>query len=190
MNHWSLTHLDLIGFSSTIEQPTLPRILAPVFRVRADHTVVLLPPFSMVADEVFNFTLSEPEEFASFVHQQKLTRLREPFTGKTNHDLWVDVDGQVTYSPKFEVKKKFKLIFDEHLKLAAKKLVNREYEAARQDANIARAVNPSHIDPLVIRASAERLAGLNSDLAFTRHIAKNYISPDEFERLLQRGLGD
>ncbi|MCX6982184.1 MAG: hypothetical protein NTV08_15745 [Verrucomicrobia bacterium] len=187
--HWSLLSLDIIGFASVIETPTLPRVLAPVFRERAEADSVLLPPFSVVGDEVFNCTPSNMQEFEVLVGQGKLTRLPHVIPGKTNYDLWVNAEGVVAYNAKAAVKKALEGIFTERLKLAEEKFAKQDYAAAGHHASVARAVKPSHLDPLVIRAAAERLLGLHAQVAFTRDIASAYISPAEFDQLVKARTG-
>ncbi len=190
MNHWTLYQLDIIGFASTLESPNLPRVLAPVFRVRDQPDLVLLPPFSVLFDEVFNVTSSNSAEFEDLVAQQKLTRLAEPFVAKLHHELWVNVEGLVAYSPKGEVKKAFDQLFKTHLAQAEASLAAGDYASAGQHAAIAHAAKPANLAPLVIRATAERLAGELSQFAFTRHLASDYVSPQEFDQLVAARTGN
>lgn len=185
----TLLHFDIIGFASTIETPALPRVLAPVFRDRTQADVILLPPFTVVGDEVFNVTQTNTAEFDALVAQEKLTNLDVPIPAKTNHDLWVNPEGHVVYAPKVEVKKAFRALFTKHLALAEAELVAMNSEAACQHAAIARAVNPGHLDPLVIRATAERQLGDMTRFAFTRHIAEDIVAPAEFDRLIEVRMG-
>ena len=189
MTSFTLTNLDIIGFASIIETPTLPRVLAPVFQVRTQEDTVLLPPFTVSGDEVFNVTVANRAEFDALCTQEKLTPLQNVIPAKVNHDLWVNPEGQTAYQSKAEVKKTFQHLFDEHLRLAEQHLSAAEPEPACQHAAIARAVNPGHLDPLIIRATAEILLGEPSRLSFTRHIAEDIVAPFEFDKLLQARLG-
>jgi hypothetical protein len=189
MKYWSLFNLDIIGFASVLESPTLPRVLAPVFRDRNQPEMVLLPPFSLVADEVFNATPVPVSELEALAIQKRVTAFGEPLRAKLNHDLWVDADGFVAYEPKAVVKSTFGDIFTKHLALAEERLAAKDYTGAGQHAAIARAVKPSHLDPLVIRAAAERLSGQHAQVSFTRHIAADYVSAGEFERLVDARTG-
>ena len=188
--HWSLLNLDIAGFASVLETPTLPRVLAPVFRDRNQQHVLLLPPFTLVGDEVFNATCCSVAEFEAMSVQGKLTRLEKPIPGKMNHDLWLNPEGIVAYDSKSAVKRAFADIFTKHLALAEEKLGTQDYDAACQHAAIARAVKPSHLDPLVIRAAAERMSGQTSRFAFTCHIATDYVSAAEFDQLVDARTGE
>lgn len=183
--HWSLLNLDIIGFASTLEKPTLPRILAPVFRDRDEPDRVLLPPFTVIGDEVFNAVASTMAEFEDMVVAEKLTSLTETIPGQVGHDLWVDTEGEIGYDLKAQVKKAFEEIFTTHLARAGKHFAEKDYAIACQHADIARAVKPSHIDPLVIRAASESLMGLTSRLAYTRSVAAAYVSLIEFDVLVE-----
>lgn len=185
----TLYDFDIIGFASTIETPALPRVLAPVFRDRTQLDTILLPPFTVVGDEVFNVTTTNSAEFDSLLAQGKLTALGVHISAKPNHDLWVNPEGQVSYLPKIEVRKAFKALFTKHLALAEAELAAMNQEAACQHAAIARAVNPGHLDPLVIRATAERQLGDMTRFAFTRHIAEDIVAPAEFDRLIEARMG-
>ena len=189
MTSFTLTDLDIIGFASILETPTLPRLLAPVFRERASTDFVLLPPFTLQFNEVFNVTQTNTAGLEALVAQEKLTLLQPPIAAQTNHDLWVNPEGQVAYAPKAEVKKAFIDLFEKHLALAEAGLAARSYEAACQHAAIARAVNPGHLAPLIIRATAERSLGLLAPFAFTRHIAKDIVTSAEFDRLIKDRTG-
>tara|TARA_R110002049_G_scaffold123907_1_gene279248 strand:+ start:803 stop:1456 length:654 start_codon:yes stop_codon:yes gene_type:complete len=189
MTSFTLTDLDIIGFASIIETLTLPRVLAPVFQVRTQQDTVLLPPFTVNGDEVFNVTVSNRAEFDALCAQEKLTPLAPAIPAKVNHDLWVNPDGQTAYQPKAEVKRTFNRLFTEHLNLAEEKLAAGDNDAACRHAAIARALKPAHLDPLIIRATAEILLGETSRLAFTRHIAEDIVAPLEFDKLIQNRLG-
>jgi hypothetical protein len=190
MTVFTLTDLEIIGFACTLEAPALPRLLAPVFRNRVSPEVVLLPPFTLQNNEIWNLTQTNPAEFDALVAQRKLTPLSAPIPAKVNHDLWVNPEGSVAYESKAYVKRAFTRLFEKHLALAEQKLIAKDYEVARHHADIARAVNPSRVDPLVIRAAAERSLGQHSRFAFTRHIAEDIVTPDDFDRLIQSRMGD
>ena len=185
----TLFNLDIIGLASIVEAPTLPRVLAPVFRDRTSPDSVILPPFTVIGDEVFNFHPAGMAEFEALVSQEKLTSLPAPIAAKVNHDLWVNPDGHVAYEPKAEVKKAFKQLFKDHLALAEQFLSAKDFGAACQHAAIARAVNPVHLDPLIIRAVAERSLGQHTRFAFTRHLAEDIVTPAEFDQLIQARMG-
>ena len=189
MNHWEILKLEIIGYASTLGTPVLPRVLAPVFRCLEQPDQILLPPFTQTVDEVFNAGESTVAEFHYLVTAEEATPLPEAIRGKVSHDLWVNAEGEVAYDPKGAVKKAFGEIFKKHLAIAEEKLKEKEYELACEHAAIARAVNPSHIDPLVIRGAAERLMADWSRFAFTRHIASSYLSPVEFDRLVNALAG-
>lgn len=184
MTCWSLYDLIVIGFASTIERPTLPRVLAPVFRARETPEVILLPPLRLLADEVFDATVADTAEYEALLAQEKLTRFPEE-QAKLNHDLWVAENGSVSYSPKTEVKAAFKGMFRTHLELAKRALTDRNFTAVARHAAVARACDPAHLDPLIVRAAGEKIAGHDSQLAFTCRIASRYISLEEFNRLVE-----
>ncbi len=184
MKNYSIFAFDLIGFASFVEKPTLPRVLAPVLQNRDSPSMILLPPLRLVGDEIFEATESDREEFAALILQRRLTALEESFAGKSNYDLWVNPKGVIAYEPKATVKVAFKRIFDEHIRDAQEQLVAQDYAAALRAAAIARAVNPSHLDPLVIRAVAERMLHQRAEADFTRHLASNYISVREFDQIV------
>jgi hypothetical protein len=187
--HWSLLNLDIIGFASVLETPVLPRVLAPVFRDRTKPETVLLPPFTVVGDEVFNAGLTTMSELDSFVAQKKVTLVEHPIAAKVRHELWVDDKGAVSYSSKPAVKQALEQIFSTHLAAANDELAAKHYDAACEHAAVARAVMPAHIDPLVIRAAAELMTGQTSRLGFTKDIARHYLSPAEFDQLVQERAG-
>lgn len=190
MKHWSLHHLDIIGFASILESPTLPRVVAPVFRDRDKPDCVLLPPFSLIGDEVFNVGESSLAEFESLIAGEKVTRLESPIAGATLHELWVNDRGEVKYTLKAEMQTAFERIFQDRMRLAEEALANRDFAVASQHAVIARAAQPSSVDPLVIRAAAEKLSGDLSRFAFTKDIVRRLLSPADFDRLVALKCGE
>lgn len=190
MNHWSLLDFDIIGFASVVETPTLPRVLPLVFRKRDESEKILLPPFNLIFDEIFGATESDSEELEDLIAKEQITRLPEPMPGKIAHDLWVNENGKVSYNPKAEVQEAFKDIFTKHLESARKALEKKDYAAAGRHAAVARAVNPTHLDPLVIRAATEQLTGKTSQVNFTRHLASSHISVDRFDRMMAEIIGE
>lgn len=188
MTHWSLHDLDIIGFSSVLEAEPLPRILAPIFQSRQTPDLVIMPPFCLVSDEVFKGNLSTLDELDAFEARQQVTRLATAFQGQPNHDLWVNDKGEVAYDRKSKVKSEFQKIFDRHLMLAKEKLAEQDWKAACDAAAIARAMNPNHLDPLIILGQAELQMGDLKRFAFTQYIATELIAAAEFEKLVREKL--
>jgi hypothetical protein len=190
MNHWSLFKLEIVGFASVIGPDPLPRILPPVFRSRENEDIFILPPFAVSGDEVFNATQVGRSDFEALVDKGSITPLDTAIPADTNRDLWVDAEGQIHYDLKSTARKAFEQIFEKHLALAQESLDAREYAAVGRHTAIARAVKPSHLNPLVLRATAEKLADKHQEAAFTRHIASAYVSPAEFDQLVKARIGD
>jgi len=187
--HWSLLNLDLVAHGGIIGAPALPRVLASVYRDRESGDI-LLPPFSVVGDEVFNAVLASDQELEEQIARESLSRLPQPIPAQVGFDLWVDDGGVVSYDAKSRVKQAFEALFQKHLEQANRSLDAQQWEQACQHSVIARSVKPSHLDPLVIRAVAESKLGDLSRLSFTRHLAADYVSATEFDRLVAARLGD
>jgi len=47
-NTWPISALDVIGYFSLLEEKVLPRVLPPVYQVREQHGIVLLPPYTEI----------------------------------------------------------------------------------------------------------------------------------------------
>lgn len=182
---FDLASLEIIGYASTVETPTLPRVLAPVFRVRGTPDQILFPPYSLQATEVWKAHLGNRAEFEEFIAKKKITQLDPPLPAKVLHDLWVNPEGEVTYAPKAEVKKAFETLYEKHLNLAEAKLAEKDFEAAARHAAVARSVDPGKLDPLIIRGVTEFSLEDQSYYEFTRELAGKIVKPAEFDQLVQ-----
>lgn len=181
---FDLDSLEIIGYASKLETPTLPRVLAPVFRVRAEEDLILFPPFTILAAEVLKAHQGNRAEFEEFIAKGKLTQL--PTTqAKVQHDLWVNPEGEVSYAPKAEVKKAFEELYAKHLSLAEAKLAEKDFEAAARHAAVARSMDPGKLDPLIIRGVTEFSLEDQSYYEFTRELAEKIVKAEEFDRLVQ-----
>lgn len=185
MKSWRIDQLHIIGYSSALEQPVLPRVLPPVFQVRDEPDTILMAPFSRVGEDIIAPVEVTVGEFDDFVAQGKATKLEAPIPGRADHDLWVNDLGTVRYEARAIVKNALATLFSEHLLAATQKLSTKAYADAARHAAVARAANPAHLDPLVIRAAAERLEGKTSQVAFTQHLAEKYIAQGEFRHLVE-----
>lgn len=188
---FDLAALEIIGYSSTLATPTLPRVLHPVFRVRgADQ--ILFPPYTVQGTEVWKAHIGNQAEFEEFIAKEKLTLLDSPLPAQPHHDLWVSPEGVVTYAPKAEVKKAFEKLYAEHLNLAEAKLAENDFEAAARHAAVARSVDPGKLDPLIIRGVTEFSLEDQSYYEFTRELAGKIVKAAEFDQLVRervRGNG-
>lgn len=182
---FDLNTLEIIGYSSKLGTPTLPRVLFPVFRVRGAEDLILFPPYSMQAAEVWKAHQGNRAEFEEFITKGKVTQLDPSLPAKAHHDLWVSPEGVVTYAPKAEVKKAFEELYVKHLGLAEAKLAEKDFEAAARHAAVARSVDPGKLDPLIIRGVTEFALEDQSYYEFTRELAEKIVKAAEFDRLVQ-----
>jgi hypothetical protein len=182
---FDLDALEIIGYTSKLETPTLPRVLAPVFRVRGETDLILFPPFTILAAEVLKAHQGNRAEFEEFIAKGKLTQLPTTYQAKVQHDLWVSPEGVVTYAPKAEVKKAFEELYAKHLTLAEEKLAEKDFEAAARHAAVARSVDPGKLDPLIIRGVTEFALEDQSYYEFTRELAEKIVKPAEFDQLVK-----
>lgn len=188
---FDLAALEIIGYSSTLETPTLPRVLYPVFRLRDAPDRILFPPYSLQAKEVWGPHLGNNAEFEDFIVKKEITQLDTPLPAKAYHDLWVSPEGVVTYAPKAEVKKAFEMLYEKHLGLAEAELAAKNYETAARHAAVARSVDPGKLDPLIIRGVTEFALEDQYYYEFTRELAEKIVKPAEFDRLVkERVKGD
>lgn len=137
-----LDDLDVIGFSSVIEKPTLPRVLAPIFRDRTAPDVVIFPPLSIKDGKVIGGHIGNQAELNEFAEKGKVTCLHEtlPFPARRYFDLWVDSDGTVVYTAKKVREKAFADLYIKHSWAAWADLVKKKYDEAYGNALIARSV--------------------------------------------------
>ena len=182
----SLADLEVVGFASFLEKPTLPRLLAPVFRVKKQPDCYLLPPFNIVADEVFNFGESDFPRLQSYVAQRKLTLLEEIKPAATRHDLWTNEHGQVHYTPERTRKEAFAQIYQEQLGRAEQAFKGGDDEAARAHAITARAIAPQSLSPLIVIAAAAKVAAQRRRLLSARKLARSYTDLQQFDGLVRR----
>jgi hypothetical protein len=185
---FDLDALEIIGYSSKLETPTLPRVLAPVFRVRGEPDLILFPPFTILAAEVLKAHQGNRAEFEEFIAKGKLTQLPTTYQAKVQHDLWVSPEGVVAYEPKAEVKKAFEELYAKHLNLAEAKLAEKDYEAAARHAAVARSVDPGKLDPLIIRGVTEFALEDQSYYEFTRELAEKIVKPEEFDQRVRERM--
>lgn len=185
---FDLDALEIIGYASKLEMPTLPRVLAPVFRVRGESDLILFPPFTILAAEVLKAHQGNRAEFEEFIAKGKLTQLPTTYQAKVQHDLWVGPEGEVFYAPKAVVKKAFEELYAKHLSLAEEKLAEKDFEAAARHAAVARSVDPGKLDPIIIRGVTEFALEDQSYYEFTRELAEKIVKPAEFDQLVRERL--
>jgi hypothetical protein len=185
---FDLNALEIIGYTSTLGTPTLPRVLFPVFRVRTAPDVILFPPYTIKEAEIWKAHQGNRAEFEEFITKGKLTQLDPPLPAKVQHDLWVSPEGKITYAPKAEVKRAFEKLYEEHLSQAEAKLIAKDYEAAARHAAVARSVDPGKLDPLIIRGVTEFSLEDKSYYEFTRELAEKIVKAAEFDQLVRERM--
>lgn len=185
-----LNQLDVIGCKEVpASDPAMPRLLSAIFAVRNSDRV-LFPPYTLGEQEVIGPVLSTREEFDDLVASEEAS-LHNAGQAQPGHELWLNDDGMIHYTPDYIARRKLSVIFESRCGLAKKALKSGSLSEARTHAMVAYSANPKSVQALCFRAAAEHLMTFRHperehvrvELALTEMIAKSHLPIPAFRKL-------
>lgn len=158
----------IIGFTNTLENPPVPRILDPVY-------------FIMYWDTVIPTHKDGIGELESSLHIT-ITTLKYPIKFKKGYVLWVNHEGAINYSRKEDVERIFKLTYNRCLELAEEGLAKQQPWDTKRFAQISRSINPRTVEPLLLKGVTEFYMYDATALALTLHQGSSISGAHEFNK--------
>ena len=157
---WKLAELDIIGYADVRERTLLPAIVPPVFQLRIDRDVVLLPPYKLDRDVVAGATSVSLMEAEQLKEAGKLTFLSGgAMKAADSCQLWLHRDGRMHYQPIHEAKRTMEQLGRDAMKRAIVELKDGRIDQAEVAASEAILYNDSPVEPYAIKAAIRRRQG-------------------------------
>lgn len=158
----------IIGYTNELETPAVPRILDPVYFVSDQYE--LMP--------VHEAGVKELEHMLNLT----VTYLKYPIKVKKGHDLWINQEGAINYTPHEVTKKIFGLTYERCLEIAEEKLSVSDLKATKRFATIAGSIKYRAVEPLLLRAVSEFFLLDIQGLAMTLCKGTSVVCPHVFSR--------
>jgi hypothetical protein len=179
-----LSHLEVIGYATRLDDDMLPTIVAPIFRRRADPEQVVLPPFSLRRGLVFTGSTCSANELDALEAVEQVTRLDEPIQARSGFELWVDVERRPIYERADVAERKLRRIAFDAIDQAKDALARGDLDGASRHAGIALAADDRRIEPPALLAAVRRKQG-NAGSGLMCKVAQGRIEAARFEALVQ-----
>ena len=156
---WNVDDLEIVGYANVLEETMLPSVVPPVFRLKADPTRALLPPYSFNAGFLCNATEVWQSELEAFRDSREITLFDCAFSAHTDFELWMDRASQWRYQPRDEVNRELSRIAAEEIRNAEGALQRGDLQQADRYSSVAISADDKRVEPLAIKAAIRRAQG-------------------------------
>lgn len=178
----SLSDLVVVGYADALPTTMRPVRLPPVFRWRDNPDGFLLPPFHLNAGVVYNGTEVHGAEAARLEEDERITLLGgDGWFAQPEHELWMDVEGEVRYQPRRQVDEALRRIYDHHFDLAETAFRDRRWDEAERLCGICILADEGKLEPYFMKAAILQSLGRPRGVERLREITGRSIDAQRFD---------
>lgn len=181
---WRVEDLDIIGYADALDRTMLPSIVPPVFRVRSNPSLHLLPPYFFNAGCLYNAAEVEAQEIRELKNREEITVFDESFPAQVGFELYIDQEFQPQYKLREIVNSELLAIAVKYIAQAQAEFRNGSFAEADRLAGIAISADDRLVEPLVIMAAIHRA---NHDVAgeqLMASLAPSTVTESSFQELV------
>ncbi len=153
---WRVEDLDIIGYADALDRTMLPSIVPPVFRVRSNPSLHLLPPYFFNAGCLYNAAEVEAQEIRELKNREAITVFDESFPAQVGFELYIDQEFQPQYKLRETVNSELLAIAIKYIAQAQAEFRNGSFAEADRLAGIAISADDRLVEPLVIMVAIHR----------------------------------
>ncbi len=179
-----LDDLEIIGYADALPADALPDIVTPVFRCKKDHDRILLPPFRLDANFVYDGDWDGVSRWLSLTKTGNMTELTETIPARSDHQLWIDQDNRPRYEQRSTAHNTLKAFAEKRVREAEEALSRSDRDTAEQLATTAFNADDRNIDALVVKGAIRKLQGKPRHVDFFASLAHG-ITPEHFTTLVE-----
>ena len=179
-----ITDLEIVGYATVLKDTMVPSIVPPVFRLKADASRILFPPYTFAAGSVWNATEASTHDLERLAENREITRFEKPFPAQRDFELWVDQKMEPHYRPHAKAHETLRSIANDSIQHARGAFAKGDQAGADRLCGIALSADDRLIEALAIKAAIRRQ---KQDAAGERVMAKlasRTLGPEAFERLV------
>ena len=181
-----IVDLEVIGYAEVLTKSLLPAIVPPVFALRSDPSVVLLPPYRINDGDLWNATSVSLSEAKSLAGAREITLNPRSIPAVVGYEMFVDQNFKVHYEPRYRVEDQLATIFVESIHLAKKALTLGDLQDAEYHANVALAADDRIVTPIVIKAAIRRRQRDASGERLMAKLVAGKLNGAEFQLLVDQ----
>src|ERR1019366_1186500 len=154
---WNLDDLEIVGYADVLKETTLPSVMPPVFRLKADAQRTLLPPYHLNAGFLYNATEIPRSELEELSGSREITLFDDAFPAHAGFELWVDESFQRHYQPLDEAEQELRRIAEKTIRSAEDALRRNDLQGTERLSGVAISANDRRVEPLAIKAAIRRI---------------------------------
>jgi hypothetical protein len=186
----AIERLQVVGYADVLSNTVLPSIVPPIFAMTTDPDLILLPPFQIQGDSVWNAKVVSRAEAEAMQRAQEITLFEQPLSAHVDHQMYVDLDLCHHYLPKERADTALAEIASRNLHLAQAAFQRGDLEKAEKHAGIAFCADDRNVSPLVIKAAIRRLRNNRAGEQLMASIAAPWLDESDFAALVDRHLSE
>lgn len=185
MSEINLKELDIIGYANVLDARSVPHVVAPIFRFRAEHDRLVFPPYRIAGPVVLKATMGSGSDLRSAIASGKATALAKPISARDDHELWINQRMNPQYEPALQAEETLRGIAKKAISEARAALREGRLDEADRFAGTAMAADDRLAEPVVIKAAVYRLRNDEDGLHAMRILAKRDSTPDGFDMAVE-----
>src|SRR5437016_5909533 len=102
-NSWAIAELEIPAYAEHLTADQLPHLVTPIYRVKAQPQIILLPPFRFQENGISEWAASTQKELLTLFASEQAVDIVHPMSAKPHHSLWVDEGFLPHYEPTNDV---------------------------------------------------------------------------------------
>ncbi len=177
---YKIEDLEVAGYADTLDESFVPALVPPIFRLRGDRNLVLLPPLEIDGDRVVEALPGGEADLERAVLQGQATRLKVPIDARSDHQLWIDEDLQPHYGITAEVLKGLRRLAKTRAREAQHAVTEGRLEDAERLAQAAVSADDGCLNAVLVKAIIETLRGNGVQVEILIDVAETIVPGADF----------
>lgn len=180
-----MTDLEIVGYATALDETMVPSVVPPVFRVKAEPSRILFPPYTFSGGSVWNATEGNEHDLKELAEDGEITRFAEPEPSQPDFELWVDQGMAPHYEPRALAEETLRGIAEESIRQARGAFAKGDYAGADRLCGVALSADDRLVEALAIKAAVCRQHGDSVGERVMAKLASTSLGPKGFESLVE-----
>jgi len=179
-----ITDLQIVGYATVLKDTMVPSIVPPVFRLKADPSCILFPPYAFSGGCVWNATEASPDDLERLAESNEIMRFETPVPAQPDIELWVDQKMEAQYEPRAKADETLRSIANDSIQRARQAFAGGKQAEADRLCGVALSADDRLVEALAIKAAIRRQRKDAAGERVMRKLASGTLGSEAFELLV------
>ncbi len=177
---YRIEDLEVVGHADTLDESFVPALVPPIFRLRDDRDLVLLPPFEIDGERVAEALPGGEADLERAVLRGQATRLEVAIDALPEHQLWIDEEFRPHYGATTEVLDGLRRLAKARAREAQHAVAEGRLEDAERLAQSAISADDGCLNAILVKALIETLQGNEAQVEVLIDVAETIVPGADF----------